>query len=85
MELTTEQIFEAALALPRETKFELAEALFESEPPARPNLHPDWQAELDRRADELLSGEVEGIPAEEVMKRVKGMLNERRSIPSGGA
>ena len=63
MELTTEQIFEAALALPRETKFELAEALFDSEPPAPPNLHPDWQAELDRRTDELLPGKVQGIPS----------------------
>jgi putative addiction module component (TIGR02574 family) len=85
-DLTAEQLLEAAMAFPIEVREELGLKLLgfvDDDGP--PNLHPDWQAELDRRSDELLSGKVEGIPAEEVMREIRETLNERRQVSSGGA
>ena len=67
--LTTEQVREAAMHLPPEDREELAEALLASlrDPESEAALEPV----LERRFEELRTGKVQGIPAEEVMRRIR--------------
>ncbi len=65
-----------ALALPEGDREELVEALCGSlEPEDRTDdddpLGPGWAAEIKRRIDDLRSGAVKGIPAEEVRRRME--------------
>ena len=60
--------------LPAQERAELARFLFDSldeidEDPAE--VEAAWAAELDRRADDILSDKVVGIPAEEVFKELR--------------
>jgi putative addiction module component (TIGR02574 family) len=53
-----------ALKLPKAQRLKLASVLFDSVPAERAiDEEPLTIAELDRRADELKSGKVKGIPA----------------------
>jgi putative addiction module component (TIGR02574 family) len=76
MPRTVAELLEAALALPEEERAELAELLAATltSPPSR--LHPDWAAELRRRAAEIDSGKVRPIPWEEIPRTVAGMLSK---------
>jgi len=75
MPLTREQLENEAQSLPREERAKLAEALIAS-------LHDEskidgaWLDEAERRAAELDSGAVEGIPAEEVFAELDALVNE---------
>ncbi len=66
-------LFHAILALPEPDRSEVIDALDASQhPPA--GLHPAWGPELRRRAAQLDSGEVVGIPLEEVMRKAYARL-----------
>ena len=73
--MTTEQIFEAAMSLPDESKATLAERLV-----AHLAAHVDPEVErahLDaavRRRDEILSGQVEALDGEVVMARARKIV-----------
>ena len=59
-----------------EQRLRLIERLWDSlsgDPQALP-LTAEQEAELDRRLDEMESGDTEGIPWEEVMKRIRTRL-----------
>lgn len=72
MSLTAEQLMDAALALPDEDRLELAEALFASFQSAdRPPLDEAWRDVIRRRSAELRSGQVVGVPWEEVKRRAR--------------
>jgi hypothetical protein len=72
------QLLEAALALPKEERVDLAEQLLASvEEPASdsdmygdydpdPDVDKAWAAEITRRAERALRGETVGIPGSEV-------------------
>jgi putative addiction module component (TIGR02574 family) len=70
--MTLDQLAAEALNLPREERAELADRLFESldtgELTATDKL---WASEAKRRADELLSGQVQGLPGEEVLAEAR--------------
>ena len=68
------ELLEAALALPEAERAELAERLTESVRPETGRLHPEWESELRRRADELDSGAVRGVPLAEAMQTVRSQL-----------
>jgi hypothetical protein len=69
------ELLNAVLALPESELAEFAELLAASvEPPA--GLHPAWGPELRRRAAQLDSGEVVGVPYEEVRRGMRAILNE---------
>ena len=73
MTQATTELLNAVLALPEPDRSEVIEALEASlHPPA--GLHPAWGPELRRRAAQLDSGEVVGIPYEEVRKRMLATL-----------
>ncbi len=69
------ELVNAVLALPEPDRSEVIEALQASlHPPA--GLHPAWGPELRRRAAQLDSGEVKGVPHEEVMRKAYARLAE---------
>jgi putative addiction module component (TIGR02574 family) len=61
---TYDSIFEAAMALPSSERIRLTEALRQVLPV---ELSPEWQAEIQTRLESVRSGEVQPIPAHEVM------------------
>jgi len=69
---TAEQIYQDALALPAETRVELTERLVASladdVPPEIQHAHIE---EVRRRIAEVESGEVELIPGDEALERVR--------------
>ena len=69
------ELLNAVLALPEPDRSEVIESIEASiKTPA--GLHPAWGPELRRRAAQLDSGEVKGIPHEEVMRKAYARLAE---------
>ena len=68
------ELLNAALALPQAERAELAELLAESVRSVSGHLHPAWEGELRRRADELDSGAVQGVPLAEAIQAVRTQL-----------
>ena len=71
---TVEKLKPAILALSEPERWELIAALFESLPKPPGVLSeddPDFDSMLKRRLDELDSGKVKGVPAEQVMQRIR--------------
>ena len=75
------ELLNAILALPEPDRSEVVDRLSDAveppedlHPPA--GLHPAWGPELRRRAAQLDSGEVKGIPHEEVMRKAYARLAE---------
>lgn len=72
MSLTAEQLLDAVLALPDEDRLEVTEALIASlQPSDQPPLDDSWLEVVRRRSAELRSGQVVGIPWEEVKRRAR--------------
>ena len=64
-----------ALKLSRKARARLAERLISSlDDHADPDSERLWLAEAERRLDELLSGKVAGIPADEVFRKARSSL-----------
>jgi hypothetical protein len=81
MSRTYEEIRDEAMALADEQRSDLAEELYESTLSAEERaLEDEW----DRRAEELISGKVKGIPAEESIARARAALNDARRSSSRG-
>jgi putative addiction module component (TIGR02574 family) len=67
-----ERIFQAATQLNAEDRMDLIEALLDITPQEEPPiLHESWRAEIARRAAEIDSGKVQGIPWSEVLRRAR--------------
>jgi putative addiction module component (TIGR02574 family) len=76
MSLTREQILEAALALPRESKLRLAEEILDSVNQAdSAEIDAAWVVEAKRRLEELDRGEAHTIPAEQMFARIRAGRN----------
>ena len=72
MNASTEQLFDAALALPDGDRVELTEALLASlQPDDRPPFDESWREVIQRRSLELRSGQVTGIPWAEVKRQAR--------------
>ncbi|MGZ4987407.1 MAG: addiction module protein [Limisphaerales bacterium] len=70
--MSLEQLAEAALSLTTEERAQLADRLVESLDPADDNSFRQlWTAEAVRRRDEVRSGKVKTIPADEALARVR--------------
>ena len=81
MSRTYEEIRDEAMGLADEQRVDLAEELYESTLSAEERaLEDEW----DRRAEELISGRVKGIPAEESIARARAALNDARRSSSRG-
>lgn len=68
--MSRDELEAAVLNLPETDRARLAHILIESldEVEAAGELDSDWIAEVDRRAEQILNGEVELIPGEEVFR-----------------
>jgi hypothetical protein len=81
MSRTYEEIRDEAMGLAGEQRADLAEELYESTLSAEERaLEDEW----DRRAEELISGKVKGIPAEESIARARAAMNDARRSSSRG-
>jgi putative addiction module component (TIGR02574 family) len=63
------RLTEEALALPEEERVVLAERIFDSlNGQERPEINRSWAEEAERRIAAYERGEIQGIPAEEVLR-----------------
>ena len=77
MNMTVEQIAEAALSLPSEARALLADRLVESLDPAEDGAaHQLWIEESRRRVDDVRNGRVKTIPGEDALARVRGAVGQ---------
>ena len=76
----TDNVFDAALALPLDERLELAQRLWESAKP--PGVlsedDPGFAQELERRVAAFEAGETEATEWEVVRDRIRAQLNEAR-------
>jgi putative addiction module component (TIGR02574 family) len=72
--MTLEQIIEEARHWPPEKVGELVGRLSKDLHTGEPEVEAAWQAEIARRLREIQSGEVQGIPGEEVSARVRKIV-----------
>jgi len=81
--MAIEQVLAQALALPREDRARLADALLESlepddgEAPTEAAWEQAWTAELDRRLRDLDEGRATSISYEEFKTRVRARLPQQ--------
>jgi putative addiction module component (TIGR02574 family) len=74
MTTSVDRIVELALALTREERANLADRLVESlDPLDDEQVRSLWALEAKRRVEELRSGAVEAIPAEEVFAEMRAL------------
>ena len=72
MSMSVEQIAEEALAMTSDARALLADRLVESLDPAEDSeVRKLWIAEACRRRDEVRSGQVQTIPGDEALARVR--------------
>jgi putative addiction module component (TIGR02574 family) len=73
MSETAERIKGEIMALSPEDRAELIRFLLSSpdEGPADPAVEAAWDAELDRRVNDIESGKVVGVPAEQVFAELR--------------
>ncbi len=77
MATAKDDLFREALRLTEAERAELAGMLLESiEPAPDPDVEQAWLAEIERRMEQLDSGQVKPIPWEEVRTRLRSQLNE---------
>jgi putative addiction module component (TIGR02574 family) len=75
MPQTVAELLDAALKLPESERAELVELIAASIPTPPSSLHPDWAAELRRRAAEIDAGKVRPVPWDEVRRQVQAQLD----------
>ena len=69
--MTLASVKKLAIKLPPKQRLQLAEALYESVPLLRGSV---GLAELERRADEVESGKVQALDADEVLAELEQMI-----------
>ncbi len=80
MSATLEQIEREALALPPKERSQLVDKLWESlGDTTYPVLSKEWLAEIERRRQELLQGQVKTIPGDEVSREAWEAAKSTRS------
>lgn len=77
MAIPVEKLTEEALALPSDARALLADRLVESlDPITDETIRALWVAEALRRRDEVRSGTVQAIPAEDVLADARNLLKK---------
>jgi putative addiction module component (TIGR02574 family) len=69
--MRVEEIIEEARSLTAEDRARLVNSLLESYHRPSPEISAKWRETIDRRVQEIESGSVTGIPAEEVFAKVQ--------------
>ena len=77
MDARFEEIVASALKLPERERVRLAQDLIASlDQDVDPDVEALWLAEAERRLDELRSGKVRGVPADEAFARARNALRK---------
>ena len=72
MSSALKKIEDEVLKLPARSRARLAERLIASlEEVADPEAESTWRVEVEKRSSELMRGDVKGIPANKVFKKVR--------------
>ena len=71
MTAQTLEILDVVDSLPIDMKLEIIDHLLESISPTNKDVEEAWKDEVERRIDEVESGEVKLIPGEEVFARMR--------------
>ena len=71
MTTQTMEIMDVVDSLPIDMKLEIIDHLLESITPRAKDVEEAWEEEVERRIDEVESGKVKLIPAEEVFARMR--------------
>ena len=71
MTTQTMEILDVVDSLPIDMKLELIDHLLESISPTKKDIDEAWKEEVERRIDEVESGEVKLIPLKEVRERFR--------------
>jgi len=79
MSRSYDKVLEEAMALPIEERGHLAEELYDS---TLTDEERALEEEWERRAEELISGKVKGIPADEVIEEARAALRNARRVSS---
>jgi putative addiction module component (TIGR02574 family) len=74
MTAQTSDIMERAEVLPIDMKLELVDRLLESISSSAKDVDEAWKVEVERRIDEVESGEVELLPGDEVFARIRARV-----------
>lgn len=75
MSTTLSELEKQARELPKEDRARLALTLIESlDPPDEGDVESAWLAEIERRCREIERGEVQLIPADQVMAEARRLL-----------
>jgi putative addiction module component (TIGR02574 family) len=69
--ITLEQIVDEARHWPPEKVGELVGRLTEDLHASDPETQAAWQAEVDRRVEQIQTGKVQGIPVEQSLARIR--------------
>ncbi len=72
--MTLAAVKKLAIKLPLRQRLKLAEAIYQSVPSPNKSV---GLAELERRADEVLSGKVKAIDADEVLDELEQMIRSK--------
>lgn len=79
MDPTPEQVMDQALRLPRTSRAYLAERLIESlDQDQEAGLSEAWRTEIRRRCEQIDSGAVDLLPAEDVIGSLRQVLDQHR-------
>jgi len=72
--IKTEDLFSEAISLPVEIRTELIDKLLQSLNPSRKDIDELWAKEVEKRVEEIRTGEVKTVPGEEVFKKIRDRL-----------
>ena len=76
--LTSDQILDEALKLPEAERADVADRLYDSLESAPRDVRAAWEAEIERRIQEIDDGTVELIPWEQARKMI--LSDERPQV-----
>jgi putative addiction module component (TIGR02574 family) len=75
--MTLDQIVEETRQLPTDVVAELVDRiLLERHGGMEPEIEAAWKTEIDRRIEEIETGKVKGIPAEESLARIRKIVGQ---------
>jgi len=72
----TARLIDEAMDLPIEERIHLVDSLLLSLNPVDNDVEAAWAKVAERRLDDMLSGRVQGVPAERVFERAKKLVTQ---------
>jgi putative addiction module component (TIGR02574 family) len=80
--MTLDEVREAVKELTAEERDILSQELLIEKQSMVPSIERAWITEAERRLEELESGKVKGIPAEEVLGRIQRRIDAKSAVSS---